>query len=62
MEERIKGVVLFDETSKALNVKDEIVAFNEDGFECDDGKEGNMIDEMVDYDGWMIEKSGGGIM
>ena len=30
MEETIKGVVLFHETLKALNVKHEILAFNED--------------------------------
>ena len=36
MEETIKGVVLFHETLKALNVKHEILAFNEDAFDSDD--------------------------
>ena len=38
MEETIKGVVLFHETLKALNVKHEILAFNEDAFDSDDRK------------------------
>ena len=33
MEETIKGVVLFHETLKSLNVKHEILAFNEDAFD-----------------------------
>lgn len=36
MEETIKGVVLFHETLKSLNVKHEILAFNEDAFDADD--------------------------
>ena len=35
MDETIKGVVLFHETLKSLNIKHEILAFNEDAFEAD---------------------------
>ncbi|MDT3959964.1 VWA domain-containing protein [Staphylococcus kloosii] len=50
MEETKKGVVLFHETLKALNVKHEILAFNEDAFEADDRKQPNIIDEIIHYD------------
>ncbi|MBI6057967.1 hypothetical protein, partial [Clostridium perfringens] len=56
MEETIKGVVLFHETLKALNVKHEILAFNEDAFDSDDRKQPNIIDEIVHYDRSIIEK------
>lgn len=62
MEETIKGVVLFHETLKALNVKHEILAFNEDAFDSDDRKQPNIIDEIVHYDRSIIEKSGPRIM
>ncbi|MCE0454887.1 VWA domain-containing protein [Staphylococcus haemolyticus] len=62
MEETIKGVVLFHETLKALNVKHEILAFNEDAFDSDDRKQPNIIDEIVDYDYSTMEKSGPRIM
>ena len=62
MEETIKGVVLFHETLKALNVKHEILAFNEDAFDSDDRKQPNIIDEIVHYDCSIIEKSGPRIM
>ena len=55
MEETIKGVVLFHETLKALNVKHEILAFNEDAFDSDDRKP-NIIDEIVHYDYSTMEK------
>ncbi|MBF7024207.1 vWA domain-containing protein [Staphylococcus kloosii] len=50
MEETKKGVVLFHETLKALNVKHEILAFNEDAFEADDRNQPNIIDEIIHYD------------
>lgn len=56
MEETIKGVVLFHETLKALNVKHEILAFNEDAFDSDDRKQPNIIDEIVHYDRSIMEK------
>ena len=56
MEETIKGVVLFHETLKALNVKHEILAFNEDAFDSDDRKQPNIIDEIVHYDYSTMEK------
>ena len=45
MDETIKGVVLFHETLKSLNVKHEILAFNEDAFEADENTQPNIIDE-----------------
>lgn len=50
MEETKKGVVLFHETLKSLNVKHEILAFNEDAFEADDRNQPNIIDEIIHYD------------
>ncbi|ARJ51834.1 vWA domain-containing protein [Staphylococcus lutrae] len=49
MDETIKGVVLFHETLKALNVKHEILAFNEDTFEADTHYQPNIIDEIMNY-------------
>ncbi|MGN5882581.1 vWA domain-containing protein [Staphylococcus simulans] len=49
MDETIKGVVLFHETLKSLNVKHEVLAFNEDAFEADDKTQPNIIDEIIDY-------------
>lgn len=57
MEETIKGVVLFHETLKSLNVKHEILAFNEDAFEADDNKQPNIIDEIIGYDYSTMEKN-----
>lgn len=50
MEETKKGIVLFHETLKSLNVKHEILAFNEDAFEADDRNQPNIIDEIIHYD------------
>ncbi|MBK3718574.1 Aerobic cobaltochelatase subunit CobT [Staphylococcus arlettae] len=50
MDETIKGVVLFHETLKSLNVKHEILAFNEDAFEADENTQPNIIDEIIHYD------------
>lgn len=49
MDETIKGVVLFHETLKSLNVKHEVLAFNEDAFEADDKTQPNIINEIIDY-------------
>ena len=49
MDETIKGVVLFHETLKSLNIKHEILAFNEDAFEADDREQPNIIDEIINY-------------
>ncbi|MCS4485410.1 vWA domain-containing protein [Staphylococcus americanisciuri] len=49
MDETIKGVVLFHETLKALNVRHEILAFNEDAFDSDEGDQPNIIDEIINY-------------
>ena len=47
---------------KALNVKHEILAFNEDAFDSDNRKQPNIIDEIVHYDYSTMEKSGPRIM
>lgn len=62
MEETIKGVVLFHETLKTLNVKHEILAFNEDAFDADDANQPNIIDEIISYDRSTLEKDGPRIM
>ncbi|REH76533.1 vWA domain-containing protein [Staphylococcus felis] len=49
MAETIKGVVLFHETLKALNVKHEILAFSEDAFETDETYQPNIIEEIMTY-------------
>lgn len=62
MEETIKGVVLFHETLKSLNVKHEILAFNEDAFDADGTKQPNVIDEIIAYDHSTFDKDGPRIM
>lgn len=49
MDETIKGVVLFHETLKALNVRHEILAFSEDAFDSDEDDQPNIIDEIIHY-------------
>lgn len=62
MDETIKGVVLFHETLKSLNIKHEILAFNEDAFEADDREQPNIIDELINYNYSIFEKEGPRIM
>ncbi|WP_436937023.1 vWA domain-containing protein [Staphylococcus xylosus] len=62
MEETIKGVVLFHETLKSLNVKHEILAFNEDAFDADEANQPNIIDEIITYNRSMMDKEGPRIM
>ncbi|MGE7424627.1 vWA domain-containing protein [Staphylococcus capitis] len=62
MDETIKGVVLFHETLKSLNIKHEILAFNEDAFESDDREQPNIIDEIINYNYSIFEKEGPRIM
>ncbi|MDS3990087.1 hypothetical protein RJC19_06985 [Staphylococcus capitis] len=62
MDETIKGVVLFHETLKSLNIKHEILAFNEDAFEADDREQPNIIDEIINYNYSIFEKKGPRIM
>lgn len=62
MEETIKGVVLFHETLKSLNVKHEILAFNEDAFDSDEARQPNIIDEIINYDYSTLERSAPRIM
>ncbi|MCU5745535.1 VWA domain-containing protein [Staphylococcus sp. SQ8-PEA] len=49
MEETKKGVVLFHETLKSLNIKHEILAFNEDAFNADEREQPTIIDEIINY-------------
>ena len=56
MDETIKGVVLFHETLKTLNIKHEILAFNEDAFEADDREQPNIIDEIINYNYSIFER------
>ena len=62
MDETIKGVVLFHETLKSLNIKHEILAFNEDAFEADQRQQPNIIDEIINYNYSIFEKEGPRIM
>ena len=62
MDETIKSVVLFHETLKSLNIKHEILAFNEDAFEADDREQPNIIDEIINYNYSIFEKEGPRIM
>ena len=62
MEETIKCVVLFHETLKSLNVKHEILAFNEDAFDSDETRQPNIIDEIINYDYSTLERSAPRIM
>ena len=55
-------VVLFHETLKSLNIKHEILAFNEDAFEADERQQPNIIDEIINYNYSIFEKEGPRIM
>lgn len=62
MDETIKGVVLFHETLKSLNIKHEILAFSEDAFDADDQKQPNIINEIINYNYSTYDKDGPRIM
>lgn len=62
MAETKKGVVLFHETLKALNIKHEILSFSEDAFDSDDHAQPNIINEIINYDYSTFEKDGPRIM
>ena len=47
---------------KSLNIKHEILAFNEDAFEADDREQPNIIDEIINYNYSIFEKEGPRIM
>ena len=53
---RRKGVVLFHETLKALNIKHEILSFSEDAFDSDEHAQPNIINEIINYDYSTFEK------
>lgn len=56
MAETKKGVVLFHETLKALNIKHEILSFSEDAFDSDEHAQPNIINEIINYDYSTFEK------
>ncbi|HCZ0434323.1 TPA: hypothetical protein O2I55_001447 [Staphylococcus aureus] len=58
MAETKKGVVLFHETLKALNIKHEILSFSEDAFDSDEHAQPNIINEIINYDYSTFEKDG----
>ena len=62
MAETIKGVVLFHETLKSLNIKHEILAFSEDAFDADDSVQPNVMSEIINYDYSILDKDGPRIM
>lgn len=62
MAETKKGVVLFHETLKALNIKHEILSFSEDAFDSDEHAQPNIINEIINYDYSTFEKDGPRIM
>ena len=47
---------MFHETLKSLNIKHEILAFNEDAFEADQRQQPNIIDEIINYNYSIFEK------
>lgn len=49
MDETKKGVVLFHETLKNLDIKHEILSFSEDAFDADKWNQPNTIDELIVY-------------
>lgn len=62
MTETIKGVVLFHETLKSLNIKHEILAFSEDAFDADENVQPNIMSEIINYDYSILDKDGPRIM
>ncbi|HCX9078155.1 TPA: VWA domain-containing protein, partial [Staphylococcus aureus] len=62
MAETKKGVVLFHETLKALNIKHEILSFSEDAFDSDEHAQPNIINKIINYDYSTFEKDGPRIM
>lgn len=49
LDETKKGIVLFHESLKQLNVKHDIIAFNEDTFSSDDTSQLNIFDYIISY-------------
>ncbi|WP_323702383.1 vWA domain-containing protein [Mammaliicoccus sp. Dog046] len=62
MEETKKGVVLFHETLKNLEIKHEILAFSEDAFEADKLNQPNTIEELITYNESTLNQNDARIM
>ncbi|WP_323706852.1 VWA domain-containing protein [Mammaliicoccus vitulinus] len=62
MEETKKGVVLFHETLKNLDIKHEILGFSEDAFEADKLNQPNTIDELILYNESTLKQNDARIM
>lgn len=62
MEETKKGVVLFHETLKNLDIKHEILGFSEDAFEADKFNQPNTIDEIILYNESTMKQNDARIM
>ena len=62
MEETKKGVVLFHETLKNLDIKHEILGFSEDAFEADKLNQPNTIEELILYNESTLKQNDARIM
>lgn len=62
MEETKKGVVLFHETLKNLDIKHEIMSFSEDAFEADKKDQPNTINELILYNESTLKQNDARIM
>lgn len=62
MEETKKGVVLFHETLKNLDIKHEILGFSEDAFDSDKQNQPNTIEELILYNESTIKQNDARIM
>ena len=58
MAETKKGVVLFHETLKALNIKHEILSFSEDAFDSDEHAQPNIINKLLTMITQPLKKDG----
>ena len=62
MEETKKGVVLFHETLKNLDIKHEILGFSEDAFDSDKQNQPNTIEELILYNESTLKQNDARIM
>ncbi|WP_239734203.1 VWA domain-containing protein [Mammaliicoccus sp. G-M28] len=62
MEETKKGVVLFHETLKNLDIKHEILGFSEDAFDSDKQNQPNTLEELILYNESTLKQNDARIM
>lgn len=62
MDETKKGVVLFHETLKNLDIKHEILGFSEDAFDSDKQNQPNTIEELILYNESTLKQNDARIM